>query len=91
LTARNVKDRSSPGNPVARNSQRSFRFQGVPGQNLAVWFKASEGTVPSGSAISQWKDKSGNNRHATQSALLFSQPRLRDQAINGLPRCGSTG
>jgi len=85
LTVKNLEDRSSSANKIAFNSQRSFTFKGLPYLNLALWFKAGEGAVPSGPAISQWKDQSGKSRHAAQPLWLFSQPLLRDQAINGLP------
>lgn len=41
----------------------------LPTESLALWFDALDlSTITlSGSTVSQWRDKSGNNRHATQS------------------------
>lgn len=51
----------------------------------ALWLDASDGstfTYSSGTLVSQWNDKSGNNRHATQSSST-SQPD-RSGTLNGL-------
>lgn len=52
----------------------------------ALWLDATDAStvVESGGAVSQWNDKSGNSRNATQS-ISNSRPTLTSNAINGLP------
>ena len=50
----------------------------------ALWLDATDtATISIGTGISQWNDKSGNSRHATQSTGA-SQPSFITNAINGL-------
>ncbi|HTG44559.1 MAG TPA: LamG-like jellyroll fold domain-containing protein, partial [Verrucomicrobiae bacterium] len=56
----------------------------APTNQLALWLRADAGVALSGSAVSQWSDQSGNNRHALQ-ATSASQPLLSNSALNGLP------
>jgi len=50
----------------------------------ALWLDAADAsTVIGGSQVGQWNDKSGNNRHATQSAP-GSRPSSTTNTINGL-------
>lgn len=51
----------------------------------ALWLDAADvSTITSSSGrISQWSDKSGNNRHATQSTTA-QQPKVTSNALNGL-------
>ena len=51
---------------------------------------ADSATITSSSnLISKWKDKSGNNRHATQS-VLANQPSLEFNSLNGLSSVNTT-
>jgi autotransporter-associated beta strand protein len=53
---------------------------------LAEWFDAADADtiVTSGGAVSQWQDKTGNNRHLNQS-IVANQPTHVAGALNGLP------
>lgn len=54
---------------------------------MSVWYDASDAstfTYSSSNVISQWADKSGNGRHATQ-ATTSQQPTRQTNIINGLP------
>lgn len=50
-----------------------------------LWLDASDATTITldSSAVSQWADKSGNNRHATQGASV-ARPTVSSAALNGL-------
>jgi hypothetical protein len=55
--------------------------------DLAVWFDANDTaslTVDGSNKVSQWNDKSGNARHATQGAEA-NQPTLLTNQLNGRP------
>lgn len=56
------------------------------GSALALWLDASDASTITlnGSAVSQWNDKSGNNRHATQ-ATAANQPTYSATGLNGKP------
>lgn len=56
------------------------------GSALALWLDASDASTITlnGSAVSQWNDKSGNNRHATQ-ATAANQPTYTLNGLNGKP------
>lgn len=51
----------------------------------AQWFDAADSSTITlnGSTVSQWRDKSGNNRHASQ-ATSSAQPTLTASGLNGL-------
>jgi len=53
------------------------------GSSLAVWLDASDATTltTSGGLVSEWRDKSGNARHAVQTSPS-SQPTLNGSAIS---------
>lgn len=54
--------------------------------STSMWFDASDSntiTLTSG-AVSQWNDKSGNNRHITQNAVPTGRPLVSAAALNGL-------
>lgn len=53
---------------------------------LAAWFDADDATTITlnGSTVSEWRDKSGNGRHATQ-ATASNQPGYSTNALNGRP------
>ena len=53
---------------------------------LALWLDASDASTvtASGGAVSQWRDRSGNNRHAGQ-ATATAQPLRVDAALGGRP------
>jgi hypothetical protein len=58
-----------------------------PVSGMAVWYDANDAgtfTYSSSNIISQWGDKSGNSRNATQ-ATVASQPTRVTGVINGLP------
>lgn len=56
------------------------------GTNLALWLDADDASTITlnGSNVSQWSDKSGNNRNATQ-ATAASQPLYSATGFNGKP------
>lgn len=56
------------------------------GADLALWLDADDASTITlnGSTVSQWSDKSGNNRHATQS-VSASQPTYDATGFNGKP------
>lgn len=58
------------------------------GSSLALWLDASDANqiVLNGSSVSQWKDKSGNERHFSQTANATHQPAFvtGGSGINGL-------
>jgi len=65
------------------------RLQGrlwTPAQVLpAVWLDAADlSTITIATGVSEWRDKSGNNRHATQ-ATTSLQPDYSQFALNGRP------
>ena len=58
-----------------------------PVSGMAIWYDANDAgtfTYSSSNIISQWADKSGNARNATQ-ATTASQPTRETNVINGLP------
>lgn len=54
------------------------------GSSLALWLDADDVStiILNGNTVSQWSDKSGNNRHATQSTAA-NQPSYNATALNG--------
>jgi hypothetical protein len=54
--------------------------------SAALWFDASDASTidESSSAVSEWRDKSGNNRHLAQ-ANTGNQPTLTANALNSMP------
>lgn len=67
-----------------------FTPKSLPG--LAAWFDADDAstiTLNSGN-VSEWRDKSGNNRHATQ-ATAARQPALTTNSLNGKPAITAIG
>lgn len=51
--------------------------------SLVVWFDADDlSTITTATGVSEWKDKSGNNRHLSQ-AVGSQQPELQIQVENG--------
>lgn len=49
-----------------------------------LWLDASFGVTTSGSGISGWADRSGNNNHAAQANVLL-QPNVYNSSMNGYP------
>jgi hypothetical protein len=49
----------------------------------ALWLDAADGTTVTGSPVSQWSDKSGNGRHATQGSSGLRP--TYTSTLNGLP------
>ena len=58
----------------------------LPLQNVELWLDADESTTVthSSNAVSQWKDKSGKDNHASQSTAA-NQPTLTASGLNGKP------
>jgi len=73
---------------LAASAYGLFRPAGLqPVSGSAVWYDANDAstfTYSSSNIISQWSDKSGNARHATQTTVA-SQPTRETNIINGLP------
>jgi hypothetical protein len=57
---------------------------GLSRTGLAAWFRADQGVVLSGTQVSVWTDRSGNNRHAVQPVGAY-QPLLVRNAVGGHP------
>lgn len=77
--------------PITQAGASLSSISGAPLWNpsqitLALWLDASDsGTITlNGSKVSQWSDKSGNNRHATQ-AVGANQPGYSTTAFNSKP------
>lgn len=62
------------------------------GSNLALWLDANDASTISlsGSAVSQWRDKSGNGRHVAQ-AVTANQPTYQATGFNGRPTVSFNG
>ena len=60
--------------------------------NLAAWFDADDASTITltGSNVSEWRDKSGNGRHATQ-ATAARQPAYTTNSLNGRPALTALG
>jgi len=61
--------------------------------DLALWLDATDAstiTLDGSNNVSQWDDKSGNARHATQAAAL-NRPTYLSSGINGLPTVRGDG
>lgn len=56
------------------------------GANLGLWFDADDASTFTlvGTAVSEWRDKSGNNRHATQ-VTAANRPVYTTGGLNGKP------
>jgi hypothetical protein len=72
---------------AASNRGMNFRINPWTPANIstALWFDASDTTtvIQTGNLVSQWNDKSGNNRHISQ-ATPSQQPTLASNQQNGL-------
>ncbi|MFM6331635.1 MAG: hypothetical protein ACKPFE_02605 [Dolichospermum sp.] len=57
-----------------------------------LWLDAADSStiILNGSTVSQWRDKSGNERHATQ-ATAANQPAYQATGLNGRPTIGFDG
>ena len=62
------------------------------GASLALWFDADDASTITlnGSDVSQWNDKSGNARHASQATASF-QPTYLTAGFNGKPTLQTDG
>lgn len=67
-------------------------FSPIQISNCVLWLDAADSTTLTlnGSSVSQWNDKSGNNRNATQSTSS-SQPLYVNSGLNNLPILNLTG
>jgi hypothetical protein len=76
-------------NSIAHGSRRGAAAAWTPaalGAALALWLDAADASTITlnGSTVSQWRDKSGNNRHASQ-ATKANQPTYTPSGLNGKP------
>lgn len=62
----------------------------VSKSNLALWFKADNGVVTSGSDVTTWLDMSGNLNNAKQ-INSGNRPTVISNAVNGLPAVAFDG
>ena len=79
----NVTSRAS-GYATRQTTSSVFKPSAISG--LFLWLDAADATTltySSGTLVSQWNDKSGNNRHFAQ-ATVSNQPVLTVGAINGV-------
>jgi hypothetical protein len=58
--------------------------------SLQLWLRADVGVTTSGGQVTEWRDQSGNGRHASQS-VVARQPVLVNGALNDLPVLRFTG
>lgn len=68
----------------AGSATSGFSPASIP--DLAVWFDAADAstiTLDGSNNVSQWNDKSGNGRHATQATVL-NRPAYLTNQLNGL-------
>lgn len=74
------------------NRRRGRWTPAALGANLALWLDAADaGTITlNGSTVSQWNDKSGNARHATQGTAA-NQPTYTPSGLGGKPVLTFTG
>lgn len=79
-----LRNRQRPG-LVTRTSGAAAPFSPLNIANLAAWYDASDTATITSSlgSVSQWNDKSGNARHATQ-GIGSNQPVTGTRSINGL-------
>lgn len=56
----------------------------VPVDGLELWFDATVGITESNGVVAGWKDRSGNARHAAQTAVNY-RPKLVADGFNGKP------
>jgi hypothetical protein len=72
-------------------SSSSIAWQPNNLSGLSFWFDAADSSkiILNGSTVSQWTDKSGNNRNATQSTAS-RQPTFVANAFNGKPTLRGT-
>lgn len=70
------------------NSSSSAPVNWTPAKlpNLALWLDAADSSTITlnGSTVSQWRDKSGNGRHASQNTAA-NQPTYTANGLNGKP------
>lgn len=69
---------------VGRGARASVPFTPLSLSNLSLWLDAADATTitHAGGNVSQWRDKSGNAHHATQSTGT-AQPQTGVASING--------
>jgi len=56
----------------------------IPTSGLHLWLRADAGVISSGGRVSEWRDQSGNQRHATMTTAS-RQPYLVTGVLNSLP------
>jgi hypothetical protein len=56
----------------------------IPTAGLVLWLKADAGVTAAGALVTEWRDQSGNNHHATQ-AQAAAQPSVASQWRAGKP------
>jgi hypothetical protein len=83
-----------PSGPIrfAPSSSPFSFFNPASVTGCSLWLDAADpsSVITSGSNISQWSDKSGNGRHATQSTSA-NQPFYIQNSLNNLPVVSFTG
>ena len=73
---------------ILLSKRRLWTFAAIP---TDLWLDGADSAaiISSSNIISDWKDKSGNNRHATQSTLA-NRPSLELNSLNGLSSVNTT-
>jgi hypothetical protein len=84
--------RANLTNSLAPSSSPFSFFNPASVTGCSLWLDAADpsSVITSGSNISQWSDKSGNGRHATQSTSA-NQPFYIQNSLNNLPVVSFTG
>jgi hypothetical protein len=84
IRALNTYDLSTPS--VIATATPTGWTPAALGTNLSLWLDADEASTITlnGSTVSQWNDKSGNGRHATQ-GTASAQPAYTASGLNGRP------
>ena len=81
----NVTALNPCGNQITSTVSRFTVFNPNVFSNLNLWLAADQGvTIPSGNAVSQWNDLSGNNNNASQ-VTLANRPSIYYNILNGKP------
>jgi len=59
-------------------------FSQISRHGLSLWLKADAGITTNAGSVTEWKDQSGNDHHATVTPSL-NAPQYLEKEINGRP------
>ncbi|NJL74532.1 MAG: choice-of-anchor C family protein [Saprospiraceae bacterium] len=75
---------SQPSAVATFATQPSNTTPTIPTGGLQLWLRSDAGVVLANNFVSEWKDQSGNNRHAVQT-ITDARPTVLNNALNGRP------